>query len=218
MATAQTDSNSTVRRPTRCPAFRATTVLLVLLGTACDDAGEQRGDHDVPDPASETIEAAATSAVAAIRDRDFDALADRAHPEKGVRFTPYAYVQPDADRSLLPAAIRAAGQDTAAYRWGTFDGTGGPIMLTAAEYFDRFVYDADFAAVEQVGYGGDRIGRGNSIDNAAEVYPDGTVVEYHFPGFDPDFGGMDWRSLRLVFEQWDSRWYLVAVIHDEWTI
>jgi len=27
------------------------------------------------------------------------------------------------------------------------------------------------------------------------------VVEYHFPGIDPQYGGLDWRSLRLVFQQ-----------------
>jgi len=29
---------------------------------------------------------------------------------------------------------------------------------------------------------------------------------------------MDWRSLKLVFKEKDGNWYLVGVVHDEWTI
>ena len=43
-------------------------------------------------------------------------------------------------------------------------------------------------------------------------------MEYHFPGIDPKFEGMDWRSLRLVFEQKNCTWYLVGIIHAQWTI
>jgi len=44
------------------------------------------------------------------------------------------------------------------------------------------------------------------------------IVEYYFPGFDPDFKGMAWRSLRLVFQELQDQWYLTGVIHSEWTI
>ncbi len=29
---------------------------------------------------------------------------------------------------------------------------------------------------------------------------------------------MDWCSLRLVFEKWGAQYYLVGVVHDQWTI
>ena len=58
---------------------------------------------------------------------------------------------------------------------------------------------------------------GSIIDNAQEVYPGATVVEYHFDGFDEQYAGMDWRSLRLVMHQdVDGDYELVGVIHDEW--
>ena len=47
-------------------------------------------------------------------------------------------------------------------------------------------------------------------------------MEAHFPGFDKKFGGMDWESLRLVFEEvatdGGSELMLVGIVHDEWTI
>jgi hypothetical protein len=61
------------------------------------------------------------------------------------------------------------------------------------------------------------LGGGNSIDNSSEFYPEAKIVEYYFSGFDPQYGGMDWRSLRLVFSELNDTWYLVGVIHDEWT-
>ena len=51
-----------------------------------------------------------------------------------------------------------------------------------------------------------------------EYYQSAVVVEFYFPGFDPQYAGMDWRSLRLVFMQQGSDWFLVGIIHDQWTI
>jgi hypothetical protein len=79
------------------------------------------------------------------------------------------------------------------------------------------VYDVDLAQPEEVGFG-EVIGKGNTINNIAEVWPDAVTVEYHFSGFDPQYGGMDWRSLRLVFEPEEGAWRLVGIVHDEWTI
>ncbi|MBK8311687.1 MAG: hypothetical protein IPL04_13125 [Chitinophagaceae bacterium] len=39
-----------------------------------------------------------------------------------------------------------------------------------------------------------------------------------FPGSIKKFDGMDWRSIRLVFKIKDGKYFLVGVIHDEWTI
>ena len=98
-----------------------------------------------------------------------------------------------------------------------FDGSGEPINLTFEAYFERFIYDADFARPHAIGYN-EIIGAGNTINNIAEVYPNAVTIEYHFEGFDPTFAGLDWRSLRLVLEGKEGTWYLVGIVHDEWTI
>lgn len=103
--------------------------------------------------------------------------------------------------------------------WGEYDGIGGPIELSYRDYEARFVYSQDFANAEQAGYN-QTLGQGSVPDNSREYYPDGIVVEYHVPGFDPQdpqYGGLDWKSLRLVFEPVGDMWYLVGVIHAEWT-
>jgi hypothetical protein len=62
------------------------------------------------------------------------------------------------------------------------------------------------------------IGKGNTLENIHEVYPDGVFVEFHFTGFNEQYDGMDWKSLRLVFEQDGGSWRLVGIVHDQWTI
>jgi hypothetical protein len=70
---------------------------------------------------------------------------------------------------------------------------------------------------EQIGYN-TVLGHGNSLNNSFEIYKDSIIVEYYFSGLDPQYEGMDWRSLRLVFEEKDDIWYIVGIIHDQWTI
>lgn len=53
--------------------------------------------------------------------------------------------------------------------------------------------------------------------NVSQVYPAGEFVEFYFAGFDTEFGGVDWGSLRLIFEQLDDGWYLVGIVHYQTT-
>ena len=60
--------------------------------------------------------------------------------------------------------------------------------------------------------------QGNSVNNLKEIYPNRHFIDYHFSGFDQKLKGMDWTSLRLVIEKQNGEYFLVAVIHDQWTI
>jgi hypothetical protein len=157
----------------------------------------------------------ANAAIQALAAKDMDKLAKLASPSSGLRFSPYSFVRPE-DLAFSPEQLRGLLDDPTVYMWGTFDGSGEPIQMTFAEYYERFVYSKDFASADQIGLN-ERLGQGNTIDNSQEFYPDAVVVEYHLPGENPDYSGMDWQSLRLVFQQQEGQWYLVGIIHDEWT-
>jgi predicted small secreted protein len=191
--------------------MRLASLLLAFTGTvlaACGGGGGAPAD----------LREAAHAVAEALEARDLERLAELVHPEEGVRFSPYAYVEPEEHVTLTREHLRgAAAGETLQRTWGHFDGSGEPIELSFREYLDRFVYDAPYLAAGRVTVD-ERQGRGNTVDNAAQVYPDPRIVEYHLPGRDPRYEGMDWRSLRLVFEEEDGRWYLVGVVHDEWTI
>jgi hypothetical protein len=101
--------------------------------------------------------------------------------------------------------------------WGQFAGTGDPIRMSLNNYMQRFVYDVDFVKPEKREVN-KFIGSGNSMNNLLSVYKDCYFTESHFSGFEEKYQGMDWKSLRLVFKERNKRFYLIGIVHDEWTI
>ncbi len=152
-----------------------------------------------------------------LADQNMLALSEYIHPTKGVRFSPYGYVDIANHLVFMPDQVSTLMTDTQAYTWGNYDGSGDPIIQTFSEYYEEFVYDEAYIEPHIIG-NNVVVGTGNSLINISEVYPEGVFVEFHFKGFDPQYEGIDWSSLRLVFEEVDSVWYLVGIIHDQWTI
>ena len=152
-----------------------------------------------------------------LKDRDMRAVADSVHPEKGVTFSPYGYVDVEKDLNFTADQAKILFANTEVMTWGNYDGTGDPITLNFSEYFERFVYDKDYQSPHIIGINS-LIGTGNTLVNIATAYSDASFVEFHFTGFDPQFAGIDWKSLILVLEKLEEKWYLVGIIHNEWTI
>lgn len=136
--------------------------------------------------------------------------------DTGVRFTPHTYVNVGTDQTLTNDEITNFATDQTQRTWGTQEGSGDPIVMTNSQYLARYIWDHDYRTAPDVRWNATQ-DRGNVIDNVQDVYPGASVVEYHFSGFDEQYGGMDWRSLRLVLAQNDAgQWTLYGVIHDEW--
>jgi uncharacterized protein YgiM (DUF1202 family) len=171
---------------------------------------------------SQAIATRAAQIILALNAHDLQALASWVHPDQGLRFSPYTYVRAEPgspggqDLVFTAAQVRTLWSDPTVYEWGTAAGSGEPIARTFADYYRRYIYDADFARPDVIGFG-ETIGRGNTINNIAEIYPEAFAVEYHFEEGDPQYAGLDWRSLRIVLEESAGAWYLVGIVHDEWT-
>jgi len=211
--------------------------MAALVATACQPSAEQsspetahasgssgrapdgatRGASDVA-AAPATIETRSREALAALKSRDGAALAALVHPGKGLRFSLYGHVFTDRDVVIPRDSVTRLFADTTHRLWGEEDGSGAPIRLTFADYYKRFVYDVDFASAPQQRADSTPIRPGNSLFNLREAYPRGRWIELHFPGFDPKYEGMDWRSLWLVFEPVGGDWKLVGLVHGRWTI
>lgn len=170
-----------------------------------------------PESAKMIIEETSDELINAISIRDFETVSEFVHPIKGVRFTPYTNVSLDNDIVFNQAEIENFFDDQDVYIWGIYDGIGDDISLTPSQYYDKFIYTNDFKNAEEIGYN-EVLSMGNMIENQFEVYDNAIVVEYYFSGFNPDYAGMDWRSLRLVFQQYQNDWKLVGIIHNQWTI
>ena len=149
----------------------------------------------------------------AVAERDYAAISDVAHADFGIIFAPYSTVNLTTDRCFTASQIEKFGKDRQKYIWGVHNTSGEPIELTPNEYFDDFVFDADFTKCENFGI--DEILRsGNALENTTEVFPEARFVDCYMPGE----GEEDWKSLRLVFEEKDGLLFLTAIIHSEYTI
>ncbi|MCC5910011.1 MAG: hypothetical protein JJT76_06190 [Clostridiaceae bacterium] len=170
-----------------------------------------------PEFAEEIIKETVDRLIHAVSEKDAETISDFVHPDKGIRFTPYTHVSLEDDIVFNQEEMKDFFKDEEVYLWGHYDGKGHEISLTPAEYYEEFIYSEDFTEAEEIGYN-EILSSGNMLENQFEVYEKPIVVEYYFSGFDPDYVGMDWRSLRLVFEEYEGDWKLVGMIHNQWTI
>jgi len=178
---------------------------------------EKKPEIIKPELAEEIIKATADKLIHAISVKDSETISDLAHPVKGVRFTPYTYVSLDTDLVFKKDDLKNFFESQKVYTWGSFDGTGDDISLTPGTYYEKFVYPADYKNAEQIGYN-KVLSSGNMLENQFDVYENPIVVEYYFSGFNPEYEGLDWRSVRLVFEKYEDAWFLVGIINNQWTV
>lgn len=163
--------------------------------------------------AETTIKTSSDQVISLLKDQDMAAISKYVHPTKGVRFTPYTFVNPGTDIVFKKDEMEVFFDDANEYTWGTYAGYGEVIELTPSQYYQEFIYSHDFVNADRIGYNTILSG-GNTLTNQFEAYINPIVVEYYFPGFDPQMEGLDWVSLRLVFEEYQGSWYLVGIIHN----
>lgn len=152
-----------------------------------------------------------------IKDQDYQGLSTYVHPTLGVRFSPYSYVDVGSHVVMQSSDIATLASNTTVYTWGTYDGIGNPISLNFTDYYNEFIYDHDFQTPELMAIN-NIVSSGNMINNISTVYPSAEYVEFHFSGFDAQYGGMDWSSLILVFQEVNGDYLLVGIVHSQWTI
>ena len=170
-----------------------------------------------PAQAAQVIAGEAESVLSALKGRNMSELSTHVHPIKGLRFSPLVDIDVKRSVVLMAAELPQALEDARPRSWGSADGSGEAISRSFADYYKRFIYDRDFAGARARRF--NEFGKTSTTrPNIWEVYPNAIVVEAHVPGTKPESEGMDWASLLLVFEQHDSRWYLCALVHDQWTI
>jgi hypothetical protein len=183
------------------------------------EAPESPTETATPEPTNDPdarLKAAANEVVEYLRDRDLSSLIPFIDPELGLRFSPYSHINAETDLVFQPDTLPNF-KDTKKLTWGTADGSGEPIELSFRDYYEKFVYNKDFADAPSI-TANKLIGTGNTPFNGSEVYPNASFVEFHYPGFDEKLDGMDWQSLILVFVPAGENWNLAAVVHGQWTI
>ncbi len=168
---------------------------------------EQRGFID------RVIDVKADTVIQALRDGEMTAVALETHPEKGLLISADGFID-ETDLQFAVDFVAGLMSDTTVYSWGFGFGEGEEILYSFPDYLSEIAYTEDLAQPDLIGFR-ERVSSGNTIDNSAEVFPDGAVVEYYYAGTD-EYGYLDWRSIRLVFEPLDNDWKLVAIVADAW--
>ena len=150
-----------------------------------------------------------------LKNNDYKGFSEFIHPEKGIRFSMYAFTNINEDKHFSKADFTKYEPTKTMFTWGARDGSGELYKATINQYLKNWVFVKDFTASQ---YSLNQFqGGGNSLNNLKEIYPNTDFTENFLKGSEK-YGEMDWNTLRFVFEQFEGKYYLVAVINDRWTI
>ena len=202
-------------------------LLFTLAATGCQSASESSevivsqstSISSTPisaDISQQTLRQQALRIQRALANKDFSRITNDIHPIRGVRFSMYAYVRPETDKVFSRGQYaQYLHQSNIRFTWGEKDGTGDVLITPLPTYLDTWVDGKKFnntnISINEFK------NNGNSINNLKEIYQASDVVEFYYKGTD-EYDGMDWRVLRLVFDEYQGKRYLVAIINDQWTV
>ncbi|AAZ18941.1 hypothetical protein Psyc_1090 [Psychrobacter arcticus 273-4] len=200
---------------------------LVLAITGCQSSAESNastpnqstGNPSVPivsDMSQQTLKQQALRIQRALANNDFSRIIDDIHPTRGVRFSMYAYVRTDTDKVFSREQYaQYLQQSKIRFTWGEKDGTGEALVVPLPEYLRTWIdakkYNNSAIRINEFHQ------TAGMINNLRDIYPNSDVVEFHDKGSE-EYDGMDWRIMRLVFDNYQGKRYLVAIINDRWTV
>ncbi|MCU7694530.1 hypothetical protein ACFSPU_07695 [Haoranjiania flava] len=152
-----------------------------------------------------------------LEQKNFDKLASYVDPVLGVVFAPYSFIENSRQNHFTKDDVVKFGKSNTRRIWGYADGSGEPINLSFKEYIDEYVYDADFLMLTSVEANKSLFRKSNGVDNSLQKFPGKTFVDYYKK---PKAGEseFDWKNLRLIFNEREGHYYLIAVVHNEWQI
>ena len=205
----------------------ASILMATLIVTGCQSSAESSATISNPqtsnassqvlsDMSQQTLRQQALRIQRALANNDFARITDDIHPTRGVRFSMYAYVRPETDKTFSREQYaQYLQQSKIRFTWGELDGTGDPLVIPLPEYLDTWVdakkYNDSAVSINEFRR------NGNTINNLKKIYQKSDVVEFYYKGSE-DYDGMDWRVLRLVFDNYQGKRYLVAIVNDQWTV
>lgn len=134
--------------------------------------------------------------------------------DKGLLLVPFSTVEFDRNLLFTSSEVRSFAALKNKYIFGADPVTSQPIEMTVAEYMNAFLRTSDYTAAPMLGVN-TVLKRGNAVENVAEAFPDGIFVDFFFPP--SQSGGIDWSSLKVVFEVTNGRYHLVALIRSVYT-
>lgn len=152
--------------------------------------------------------------VTLLKSKNYSKLSQYIHPEKGIRFSMYSFVS-DNDKSFSKVDFEKYIQTDEKFTFGHKDGSGAIYTVSLKDYLTNWVFKKDFSHAK-INYDNFE-GKGNSLNNIKEKYPNAVIVENYLAGT-VEYSYMDWNSLIFVFEKIENQYYLVAIVDNQWTV
>ncbi len=86
-------------------------------------------------------------------------------------------------------------------------------MLSISEYFKSYLYPVDYYDESDVAYinpVNESIYNGNHYN----LFFDPAVVEFFYQDLNSEYHGADFKSLKLIFEEYENEWYLINIVSN----
>lgn len=153
----------------------------------------------------------------ALATQHYDDITPYIHPVKGVRFSMYSQTYgSEKDKVFSRQDFKTyLKKSNIKFTWGEKDGSGEPLVISLPQYLTTWVKaktsnDAEISS-------GNFVLDENSLENWGKYYPNFPYVNFYYKGT-KQYEGMDWRNLTLVFDNYQGKPYLVAILNSQWTI
>ena len=152
----------------------------------------------------------------ALANKEYASIIKEIHPTRGVRFSMYAYVKPNSDKVFSRAQFaQYLEQSNIRFTWGDLDGTGELLIVPLPTYLTTWIDGKKFNTARITV--NEFESRGNMINNVKDIYPKADIVDFYYRSTG-EYSDIDWRGMRLVFDTYEGKRYLVAIVNDRWTV
>ncbi|MEC5211086.1 hypothetical protein RCH20_002168 [Psychrobacter sp. PL15] len=120
---------------------------------------------------------------------NYASIVDDIHPTRGVRFSMYAYIRPEVDKTFSCAQfVQYLQQSKTRFTWGDLHGTDELLIVPLPTYLESWVdggnYNDAYITVNTFA------SRGNMINNVKDIYQKSDVVDFYYKGSD-EYVGID---------------------------
>lgn len=164
-----------------------------------------------PEEARSIISERALAVLQSIKDKNLNTLSSFVHPEKGARFSQFI-ARYDSDLVLSSKEIVDIFNDKEVYFWGYNIFTDQPINENKSKMF-TWIVEQDYTLAKEITYNNptDKHGYPEPYN---KDYPGSIIVECFYEGENKD---LDWKTRRIVFEEFQDQWFIVGFNNAFWT-
>lgn len=192
-------------------------VFILLLSVSCSNPSNKTRKEEPLPTKKENLLVLSNSLLTNLNSGDFSAFVNLVHPIKGVRFSPYGHVNINETPVFSANELNNYFIRPDSLFFGFDDGTGDSIRLDLRTYIKDYILTPNYLKSTEISI--NQVHKtGNAPMNMADAFPNSDFIEYYFSGFDKQYDGMDWKALRLVWENYNNKWYLVGIVRACWTI